>query len=231
MRTRRGIVAVLTTLALVPALAGHATTRRGLVIDDPRGDALWVDPSLNADWADVTQARVASVRNDSGAVTALQFTYVTVKPPRDDDKHRVAFTAAWEVRDSAGPWCTGDFIVRDTRVHGPWGGPHGDLTYSCDGDDEPGEVYLDGKAIRAHVRVLAMPDGTVTPTRRGTALVVTLPLSMFRHGLSNGRYHEGARLIGLRLGSMELWNTSGVLVDVVGGSLVGGGSFNYTIGR
>lgn len=233
MRRRRGtIVAATVALAMSHGMAGQAATSPGLVIDDPQGDAVWpLDTSLNAAWADLTSVRVATVRDDEGVAEALQLVYVTAEPPRDDEEHRVFFTTRWELYDGVDPWCTASLFVDDGLAGGSSGPPRANLYYSCDGDDKPGDVYLDLKHIRARVGIrLGGPDGTVTPTRDGAAMVVTVPLSVFDQGLSSGRYHEGTELRGLMASSGVRWRFMGVGTDTAGGGLLQGASFTYTIG-
>lgn len=233
MRRHRAVAVAAMTAALVTqGMAGQADSTPGLVVDDPRGDAVWpLDTSLNAAWADLTTLRVATVRDDDGEATALQFVYVTAEPPRDDDDHRVFFTTSWDLYDSARPWCSASLWTYDGREGGAFGAPRADLRYSCNGDDKPGEVYLDLKLVRARVSVdLDGPDGTVTPTREGSAMVVTVPLSAFSQGLSQGRYHQGATLTNLRATSGVLWRFMGWGMDGAGGGLLEGRPFTYTIG-
>ena len=233
MRRRRWVIVVaMATLSMANGTVGQAATSPGLVIDDPQGDAVWpLDTSLNAAWADLTSARVATVRDDEGNAEALQLVYVTAEPPRDDDEHRVFFTTRWELYDGVEPWCTANLWVYDGLAGGSWGPPRADLYYSCDGDDKPGDVYLDLEYIRARVGIrLGGPDGTVTPTRDGAAMVVTVPLSAFDQGLSQGRYHEGTELRGLSATSGVLWRFMGVGMDTAGGGLLQGQSYAYTIG-
>lgn len=255
-RSRRALVAVVTLVALAQGLAGQASTEeappeeppaeeappsgepeeaeeaQGLVVDDPEGDAVWpLDTSLNASWADLTQFRMATVRDADGEATALQLVYVTAEPPRDDDEHRVFFTTGWNIHDADGEWCSADLWVFDGRAGGSWGPPRADLHYSCDGDDKPGQVYLDLKLIKARVNIdLDGPDGTVTPTRDGSAMVVTIPLSAFGQGQSAGRYHEGTMLDGVYATSGVLWRFMGIGMDQAGGGLLQGRSYSYTIG-
>lgn len=231
-RRRRTIVGATLALVMAHGVVGQAATSPGLVIDDPQGDAVWpLDTSLNAAWADLTSARVATVRDDEGKAEALQLVYVTAEPPGDDDDHRVFFTTRWQLYDRVNPWCTASLWVFDGRAGGPWGSPRANLYFSCDGDEKPGDVFLDLEYIRARVEIrLGGPDGTVTPTRDGAAMVVTLPLSLFDHGLSKGRYREGTELRGLTASSGVLWRFMGVGMDTAGGGLLQGASFSYTIG-
>ncbi|HEX2039401.1 MAG TPA: hypothetical protein VHF47_06670 [Acidimicrobiales bacterium] len=231
-RRRPLMVAVMAFVLIVHGIAGQAADRPGLVVDDPQGDAVWpLDTSLNAAWADLTTFRVAGVRDDDGEVVALQFVYVTAEPPRDDDEHRVFFTTGWELYDGVNPWCSASLWVYDGRPGGPWGPPRADLYYSCDGDDKPGHLYLDLKLVRARVSIrLGGPDGTVTPMREGSAMVVTVPLSAFATGLSQGRYTEGTTLTSLYATSGVLWRFMGIGMDGAGGGLLQGRPFAYTIG-
>jgi hypothetical protein len=230
MRTRRSIVTAMTTLAMVPALAGHATGG-GLVVDDPSGDARWVDPAPNAAWADLTQVRVASVRDGSGAVTALQFAWVTAEAPPDGDEHRPFFVTGWELLDDGEPRCTGAVQVLDTRPGSTWGGPQALVHSTCDGDDNGVNVHLDAKVIQTDVGVLTKWGGAATPTRDGTTVTVDVPLSMFANGLSNGRYHEGTRLSGIEAESGVIVGTACLTVDRAGSETpLEGGRYEYRIG-
>lgn len=232
MRRRRIVVAAIVVALAVQGPTGQADDPPGLVVEDPQGDAVWpLDTSLNAAWADLTTMRVATVRDDEGEATALQLTYVTAEPPQDDDDHRVFFTTTWDLYDRVNPWCSASLWVYDGRPGGSWGTPRADLRYSCNGDDKPGEVYLDLELIRARVSIdLDGPDGTVTPTREGSAMVVTVPLSAFATGLSQGRYQEGTTLTNLRATSGVLWRFMGWGMDQAGGGLFSGRPFAYTIG-
>lgn len=206
--------AVLMCLNIPGGRTAPPQTSPGITVEDPQGDALWpFAPSFNADSADLTRVHLATVLDDEGEAAALRLTLHTVAPPDDADEHRAFYYASWYLWDGVNPWCSGRLWVWEGGEDSQWGPPEATVHYSCDGDNDMGEVFLEVAHIRLHAGLLWQPKGVVDVARDGAALTVDVPLSVFDQGLSKGRYAEGATLSSVSVGAGATWQFVGMGVD------------------
>lgn len=197
------MVVVAMVIAIAMANVGSAqATGDGLVVDDAKGDAYWVDPTLNAAWADITQFRVETVKDAGGAAIALTVTFETDEAPRDDDAQRAWFGGGWRLRAGG---CHGRFFIHNYREGGVHPeGASASVEHSC-GDEAATMLTLDADDLDMHT-VTGSDDFSTS---------VTVPFALLGTAAAS-HYANGALLSGIQANGGPLVNELGLGHDFVG---------------